>query len=192
MTESASEGPYQYHVRRLTSENAQLRDELQRERERHRRSEKALRAHLNEGFSPKIEALRRERDRLRAELARAMAEVRELKGKPPKHIAIDPAVRGLRVPRMDSEATAILLKRVKRNLRHVEVLLGQARQALTEARQDPQAQLSASEMAEIIEMIELRREDLLELVRLMQSSPASSTHRGVRSYRPVPSDRGVL
>lgn len=41
-------------------------------------------------------------------------------------------------------------------------------------------------------IVELRREQLELLERLMQSAPASATHRGVRSYRKTPPGRGSL
>lgn len=40
------------------------------------------------------------------------------------------------------------------------------------------------------EQVELRREELTRLASLMQSTPAGATHRGDRSFRPVPVRHG--
>lgn len=42
------------------------------------------------------------------------------------------------------------------------------------------------------EIVELRRQELVEIERMMFGSPASATHRGRRSYRPVPVTNGSL
>lgn len=41
-------------------------------------------------------------------------------------------------------------------------------------------------------IVELRRQQLEELEVQMRSAPQSATHRGRRSYRPVPTTRGSL
>lgn len=41
-------------------------------------------------------------------------------------------------------------------------------------------------------LVELRRAELLELARLMQSAPAAAHHRGRRSYGPVPASPTLL
>lgn len=43
------------------------------------------------------------------------------------------------------------------------------------------------------ELVELRREELLELERLMKAAPASSTHRGGRKgHRPIPAQGSIV
>lgn len=189
------EGPYQHHVRRLTEENRQLRADLEAAVTRSRDAARLLRAQRDEGTSAKVEALLRERERLRGEVRRALDEVRRLKGKPPRRLAIDQAVRGLSVPLLDDDDAGRALTRVKKLLRHVGVLLGQARDELGMVRDAPQelAQETMATLAEVVELVELRRQDLLRIMEMMRSSPASSAHRGTRSYRPVPpADRGVI
>jgi hypothetical protein len=48
------------------------------------------------------------------------------------------------------------------------------------------------DLATALALVELRRAELEELARMMQSSPASAVHRGDRSYRPVPAGNGTL
>jgi hypothetical protein len=50
----------------------------------------------------------------------------------------------------------------------------------------------ARELREAIALVELRRTELEALARMMQAAPASSVHRGDRSYRPVPPITGGL
>lgn len=190
MTEDA----YQHHIRRLTAENQELRQELEQARLRYREGARILRAQRDEGLSPKVGALQRERDRLKAELRQALDDLRALRGRPPKRLAIDEAVRGLPRPELDDDAAGRALKRVRKNLRHVGVLLGQVKDELGLVRDAPQelAQEAMATMAEVAELMELRRQDLLKLMEMMRSSPAGTAHRGRGSYRPVPPDRGVL
>jgi len=52
--------------------------------------------------------------------------------------------------------------------------------------------LAARREAVLWEMVELRRVELDALLRVMQASPASSAHRGVRSFGKVPIVHGAL
>lgn len=50
----------------------------------------------------------------------------------------------------------------------------------------------AREAAILAELEELRREELLQIEALMKSYPASTTHRGRGSYRPIPQPGPVI
>jgi hypothetical protein len=178
--------PYQYHIARLTAENKALQQQLVAERVQHTKTERVLRVQLDEAITPKMKTLERERNKFRDEL-------RQLRGQMPKTVPIDASVRGLgpRMPQALSANSGRILKQIKKQLRHTGVLLGQARAEIDRLRKLPE-RISQQDLNELVELIELRRQDLLELVGMMQSSPASSTHNGTRSYRPVPSNRGTI
>lgn len=65
-----------------------------------------------------------------------------------------------------------------------------AEQRLRDARADTRRKTRAGVIAQLEVELELRREELAEYERLMKSTAASAEHRGVRSYRPVPTPGG--
>jgi hypothetical protein len=64
---------YQHHVKRLTAENATLKETLATERKLHAREVKQLKSQLDEGLSPEVLALRRELERQRERANHAAA-----------------------------------------------------------------------------------------------------------------------
>lgn len=48
------------------------------------------------------------------------------------------------------------------------------------------ARSRARDLAVALELVELRREELLRIEALMKSAPAAAQYRGTRSYRPIP------
>lgn len=49
----------------------------------------------------------------------------------------------------------------------------------------------ARELATALALVELRRAELEELARMMQSAPSTVSHRGRKSYRPIPVTHGT-
>jgi len=68
---------YQHHVKRLTDENAELRNKLAAEQESRKRETQRLRAQLDEGLTPEILALRKELERQRQRADKAERDRRQ-------------------------------------------------------------------------------------------------------------------
>lgn len=66
----------------------------------------------------------------------------------------------------------------------------QAERRLERARNDPRTRSKKHQIAQLVAEVELRRLELEEYHRMMVSSPASATHRGRKSFRPVPNRNG--
>lgn len=76
-----------------------------------------------------------------------------------------------------------------RNLARAELRLASVRQREV-ARQARSADRHALTVA--LELVELRREELLRIESMMHSAPASAMHRGRKGYRPVPPPGSVV
>lgn len=64
--------------------------------------------------------------------------------------------------------------------------LARAEQRLERVRARTKPNITTRALAVAQELVELRRQELLTLQRMMTRSPSSATHRGRKSYRPVP------
>jgi hypothetical protein len=83
--------------------------------------------------------------------------------------------------------------RSEREYRRRQERLARAEEKLARARASSQTRTRKKLIAELVAMVEMRRQELEEYRRMMVSSPASAEHRGRKSFRPVPSryDSGV-
>lgn len=80
-------------------------------------------------------------------------------------------------------------QRAEREFRRAKQRFERAQAKLTEARERrarSRKSVSNKQLAELEALLELRREELAELQRMMVATAASAQHRGVRSFRPVP------
>lgn len=191
--------PYRHHIARLQSENQELREILRQQKAVSAEKYRVLRAQIEEGLTPKVSALQARNRRLRQDndrLRRSLSEDQRVPWK--KSVTINPSVRQMGSRTHDvlqqfgpDSATAHAFRKVKQKLRGVSVVIEQTRELLTVLR-DSSEDFSPEVYAELAELVELRREELLELEQMMRSAPASASHRGVKSYRPIPSNRGTI
>lgn len=81
-------------------------------------------------------------------------------------------------------------ERGERLYRQAEKRLHQAERRLERVRTAKSAKNRTRQIAELEALVELRRTELDNYRRLMESTAASSEHRGRKSYRPVPTRHG--
>lgn len=192
--------PYRHHIARLQADNAELREILQRQKTVSAERYRALRAQLNEGLDPRVHVLQEENKELKQENSRLKRDrrdaVRESRGLPPRARVFpddetDRALRAKTSRVATTEVAARVKNQIVRKLRGISIVLNQVKVQITWLIQHP-AEFSPEVTAELIEVLEMRREELRELEAMMRSVPASAEHRGIKSYRPVPSRRGTI
>lgn len=88
------------------------------------------------------------------------------------------------------EATVQLhTSRSQREHRRLVHRLAKAEAKLSHARK---AHAKKDDIAVLVYLVEIRRAELEQYRRLMVAVPASAEHRGTKSFRPVPPERGSL
>lgn len=80
--------------------------------------------------------------------------------------------------------------KLERQYARAEKRVEQAEGRLAKARRDERTKTKARVLAELEAALQIRRDELEELRRMMVAVPASAAHRGTRSFRPVPVGRG--
>jgi hypothetical protein len=80
--------------------------------------------------------------------------------------------------------------RAQKRLAAAEARAARLEREVAEARSPKERRLTKKELGIAWALVELRRDDLNLLHRQMTSTPASATHRGDGSYRPVPIRHG--
>ena len=85
-----------------------------------------------------------------------------------------------------TEKAMVAFERAQRRLEAAENRLVKAREAAAMSKDRKKDKHLARQVAEIAELVELRREELRQLAAVMRSVPASSQHRGRGHFRPVP------
>ena len=192
--------PYQHHIARLLAENQELREVLRQQKLASEERARVLRAQLNEGLSPQVRILKEENRRLKNENSRIRKDTRDAlrngKGLPPvsPRIAVPESMQRLGSRTSGTASTEAAERtriQVKKKLRSISVVISQTKELISWLVQHP-TEFSPNVTAELAELLEMRREELRELEAMMHSVPASAAHRGTKSYRPVPSDRGTL
>ena len=90
------------------------------------------------------------------------------------------------------EAEQAALEKAERRRARLAANLERDQARATSGQAKKKVRATRREIAELDEQIEMYRAHLQSLQRIMTSHGASSTHRGVKSYRPVPKQGDVV
>lgn len=90
-----------------------------------------------------------------------------------------------------TDKAMVAYERAQRRLRAAELRLDRANEAAHPASRK-RAKAIQRERAVAAELVELRREELQRIEALMKTVPASAQHRGLESFRPVPTPGGTI
>jgi hypothetical protein len=75
----AQAASYQHHIRRLTAENAELKQKLADQQADHAKTVRVLKAERDEGLSPQVKVLQQENERMKERVNKAEREFQYIK-----------------------------------------------------------------------------------------------------------------